>query len=137
LPLPVITCHLLGTWLLFCLPPAARANDSQINFDRDIRPILSNNCFKCHGPDEKQRKAHLRLDRREGALAELKSGNRAIVPGKKEESALVVRITAVEPEERMPPPASGKMLTAEQIELLKRWVEEGAEYRDHWSFVPL
>src|SRR5437879_3442587 len=116
--LSTITCPLLGAGLLFCLPPAARANDARINFDRDIRPILSNNCFKCHGPDEKQRKAHLRLDRREGALAELKSGNRAVVPGKKEESALVARITAAESEERMPPPASGKILTSGQIELL-------------------
>lgn len=135
--LSVIACNLLSGCFLLGLPQAARANDSRINFDRDIRPILSNNCFKCHGPDEKQRKAHLRLDRREGSLAELKSGNRAIVPGKQAESALVARITAVEPEERMPPPSSGKILTAEQIDLLKRWVEEGAEYREHWSFVPV
>src|SRR5438132_4125509 len=92
---------LLGAWSLLWLPPAVRANDSRINFDRDIRPILSNNCFKCHGPDEKQRKAGLRLDRREGVLIELKSGNRAVVPGKNDDSALVARITAAEPEERM------------------------------------
>src|SRR6266849_3756776 len=110
------TITLLGVWA-FCLPIAVRADESRINFDRDIRPILSNNCFKCHGPDEKQRKAHLRLDHREAALAELKSGNRAIVPGKKEDSALVARITSTEPEERMPPPASGKILSAEQVKL--------------------
>src|SRR5438445_953212 len=118
--LSTFACHFFGAWLSFGLPTAVRADESRINFDRDIRPILSNNCFKCHGPDEKQRKAHLRLDRREAALAELKSGNRAIVPGKKEDSALVARITATEPEERMPPPASGKILATQQIELLKR-----------------
>src|SRR5579871_6036093 len=128
--LATLICLLLG------LPLAVRAETGQINFDRDIRPILSNNCFKCHGPDEKQRKAGLRLDRRDGIVAELRSGNRAVVPGKSAEIALVARITATEPEERMPPPASGKTLSPEQINLLKRWVEEGAEYKEHWSFVP-
>jgi hypothetical protein len=129
-------CSLTGG-LLLCLPAAARAEDGRINFDRDIRPILSNNCFKCHGPDHKQRKAGLRLDLREGALAELKSGNRAIVPGKPEDSALAARITAADPQERMPPLSSGKKLSQEQVQLLIKWVEEGAEYRDHWSFIPL
>src|SRR5215472_4048442 len=109
LPLiPVIACQLIGDCVLFCLPQAARAEDPRINFDRDIRPILSNNCFKCHGPDAKQRKAGLRLDRRDGALGELKSGNWAVVPGKRKESALVARITAADPHERMPPASSGK-----------------------------
>src|SRR5205814_9869498 len=107
--------QLVGGLFLLCLPQTARADGARINFDRDIRPILSNNCFKCHGPDHKQRKAGLRLDSREGALAELKSGNRAIVPGKREESALVARITAGDPQERMPPPSSGKKLTPEQV----------------------
>jgi hypothetical protein len=128
---------LIGSWFFLTLPPAARTEDTRINFDRDIRPILSNNCFKCHGPDEKHRRAKLRFDRRDGALAELKSGNRAVVPGKLAESSLVARITAANPEERMPPPSSGKTLNQGQIELLKRWIDEGAEYRDHWSFIPL
>jgi hypothetical protein len=128
---------LIAGLCLLGLPQAARADNGRINFDRDIRPILSNNCFKCHGPDHKQRKAGLRLDCREGALGELKSGNRAVVPGKRDESALVARITAADAQERMPPPASGKKLSQEQIKLLKQWVEEGGEYRDHWSFVPL
>src|SRR5579871_3495069 len=109
--LATLICLLLG------LPLAVRAETGRINFDRDIRPILSNNCFKCHGPDEKQRKAGLRLDRRDGIVAELRSGDRAVVPGKSADSALVARITATEPEERMPPPASGKTLSPEQINL--------------------
>jgi hypothetical protein len=135
--LSLTVCQFIGAVCLLDLPQTARADGNRINFDRDIRPILSNNCFKCHGPDHKQRKAGLRLDSREGVLAELKSGNRAVVPGKREESALVARITAADPQERMPPLSSGKKLAPEQIELLKQWVEEGAEYRDHWSFVPL
>jgi hypothetical protein len=135
--LSFVAGYLISGWLLFSLPLTVQADDARINFDREIRPIFSNTCFKCHGPDAKQRKAHLRLDRHEGMLAELKSGNRAVVPGKSAESALVARITAADPEERMPPPASGKKLSPEQIELLKRWVDEGAEYREHWSFLPL
>src|SRR5690348_9701467 len=111
--LPLTFCQLIGGCYLFCLPLAARADEARINFDRDIRPILSNNCFKCHGPDQKQRKAGLRLDRREGALGGLNSGNRALVPGKREESALVARITAADPQDRMPPPSSGRKLTPE------------------------
>src|SRR5438270_6358729 len=120
--LSVAVYYWIAGCFLLCLPPVVGANDGRINFDRDIRPILSNNCFKCHGPDAKQRKAGLRLDRAEAALAELKSGNRAIVPGKRAESALVGRITATDAEEKMPPPSSGKKLTPEQIDLLKRWI---------------
>jgi hypothetical protein len=112
----------------------AQADDSPVNFDRDIRPILSNNCFKCHGPDEAKRQAGLRLDTMEGERTQLKSGQRAVVPGKTGESALVARITAVDPGERMPPPSTGKVLSVEQIALLKRWIDEGAEWRPHWSF---
>jgi hypothetical protein len=133
--LPLAICPLISGFFLFALPEPVRAE--RINFDRDIRPILSNNCFKCHGPDHKQRKAGLRLDCREGMLGELKSGDRAVVPGKTKESALVARITAADPEERMPPPSSGKKLNPEQIQLLVRWIEEGADYREHWSFLPL
>src|SRR6476659_9872369 len=93
---------------------------SKIDFNRDIRPILSENCFVCHGPDEGQRKAKLRLDTRDGALAKLRNGGHAIVPGKRGESSLVQRILAEDASQRMPPPKSNKKLTAVQIDLLKR-----------------
>ena len=82
--------------------------DDEIDFSRDILPLLSNNCFQCHGPDEEQREAELRLDVRERALAELESGAIAIVPSKSQASAVVERITAEDESERMPPPDSGK-----------------------------
>src|SRR2546426_5215394 len=98
-----------------------------VDFNRDIRPIFSENCYACHGPDGEKRKAGLRLDRKEGALAELKSGNRAIVPSEVVNSALIARITASDEDERMPPLKTGKHLTAAQIDLLRRWIAEGAE----------
>jgi mono/diheme cytochrome c family protein len=115
--------------------PAERAvAETPVDFHRDIRPILSETCFQCHGPDEKQRKAHLRLDTKDGAFAEL-DGHFAIVAGKPEESHLVQRITAKDPKERMPPPKTGKKLSPEQIELIRRWVEQGAKWSSHWSFI--
>jgi len=113
------------------------AADPPIDFNRDIRPILSNRCHKCHGPDEKQRKGGtdgLRLDRREGATADL-GGYAAIVPGNLEKSALVQRITSRDPDERMPPKETGKSLSPREIDLLKRWVAQGAPYAAHWSYV--
>src|SRR5690606_29832105 len=107
-----------------------------VQYNRDIRPILSDKCFACHGPDAKTRKAELRLDEAEGAVAALKSGGHAIVPGNADESALVARIFTEEAGSLMPPPESKKSLTQEQKALLKRWVEEGAEYEPHWAFAP-
>jgi hypothetical protein len=101
-----------------------------IQFNRDVRPILSENCFACHGHDKNQRKAKLRLDVREVALE-----REAIVPGKPAESKLVEHIFATDPEEIMPPPKSGKKLTQAQKELLKQWVAGGAEYEPHWSYI--
>jgi Protein of unknown function (DUF1553)/Protein of unknown function (DUF1549)/Planctomycete cytochrome C len=101
----------------------------RVDFNRDVRPILSENCFRCHGPDEKQRKAKLRLDSRDGALAKVVVSNQ---PGKSE---FVRRILAENNSERMPPADSGKKLSAAQIDVLKRWVEQGAEYKGHWAFV--
>ncbi len=86
-----------------------------MNFARDVRPILSDNCFACHGPDDKARKAGLRLDTKEGAFAKLKSGGLAIVPGKPDESELIFRIESDDPELHMPPKKSGKQLTADQV----------------------
>ncbi len=116
---------------------SAATDDARVNFNRDIRPILSNNCFKCHGFDEKQRQGGLRLDTMDGQRAERKSGRHAVVPGKRAESMLVERISADDPAARMPPPASGKHLSESQIELLKRWIDQGADWQQHWSFVPV
>ena len=113
----------------------AFADDGRVEFNRDIRPILSDNCFACHGPDEKTRQAGLRLDVAEQAATKLSSGKTALVAGKLSESELVRRIVTDDPNERMPTADSGKHLTVAQIALLKRWVEQGAEYQGHWSFV--
>jgi mono/diheme cytochrome c family protein len=112
---------------------AARAGD--VDFNRDIRPILSRNCFDCHGPDSKQRKADLRLDTRAGAFADL-GGHLAFVPGKPNESEALRRMTAADPDERMPPSKTGKKPSPAQIELIRRWIAEGAKWSEHWSYVP-
>src|SRR5689334_6937755 len=99
------------------LDTAFADNTKPVDFNREIRPILSDTCFACHGPDENQRKAKLHFDTKEGAFA--KAG--VIMPGKSAESRLVKRITAKDPNAVMPPPDSGHKLTDKQIELLKRW----------------
>lgn len=115
------------------LTHAARAQ--QIEFNRDIRPILSENCLQCHGPDRGQRKAGLRLDVQASALADMGEGA-AVVPGKPGGSLLVKRINEENRSKRMPPAKSGRKLTARQIDLLTRWIEQGAIYQQHWSFIP-
>ena len=105
----------------------------KVEFNRDIRPILSDRCYYCHGPDEKTQKADLRLDTREGALAD-----GAIVPGKPEKSELFYRITTHDEDDIMPQPKAKKpKLDAQEIALFKRWIEEGAEYQGHWAFEPV
>jgi hypothetical protein len=112
--------------------PAVAAVPETIRFNRDVRPILSNNCFYCHGPDPKHREADLRLDTADGALA------MAVVPGKPDESPLIERVTSHDDDTRMPPPASKKgKLTEEQVAILRRWIEQGAKYEGHWAFLPL
>ena len=106
------------------------------DFNRDIRPILSDKCFACHGFDEKERKADLRLDTREGAFADL-GGYAALVPGDLEKSEAWYRIITEDEDDLMPPPKMHKPLTAREKELIKEWIEEGAEYRTHWSYAPL
>ena len=106
----------------------------RVLFNRDIRPILSDNCYACHGNDSTKVKAKLRLDLRASALGPAKSGLRAIVPGKPEESELVTRIFTPDADDVMPPHESPKRLTEEQKELLRRWVAEGAEYQGHWAY---
>ncbi len=115
---------------------AAAATAAPLSFNRDIRPILSNNCYQCHGPDSAARKAKLRLDREADSRAERKGGTRAIVPGNLTESELIYRITTDDADEKMPPADSHRKLTLKQIETLKQWVKEGGKYERHWSFIP-
>ena len=105
-----------------------------IEFDRDIRPILSEHCFTCHGPDAGKLKAGLRMDRKESVFSRLESGTTPVVAGKLVESELIRRIAAENRDEVMPPPDEGKALTKKQIDTLTRWVLEGAKWTDHWSF---
>lgn len=132
--------RLIALNLCLCLAAnlfAAEPTAPKIDFNRDIRPILSNQCAKCHGPDAKERKGGtdgLRLDVRDDAIADL-GGYAAIVPGHPEKSALVERINSRDDDNRMPPKGSGKKLTPREIELLSRWIKEGAPYAQHWSYV--
>lgn len=113
---------------------AAAKEKGRIEFNRDVRAVLSDNCFACHGPDEKQRKAKLRFDVKEEAFKPAKSGDLAIVPGDLKKSQLIARITSTDPDEIMPPPKTGKKLTPAQIDLLKRWIAEGASWQTHWAY---
>jgi mono/diheme cytochrome c family protein len=113
------------------------AEGRAIDYNWDVRPILSENCFSCHGPDAKARRAGLRLDTAEGASAALtgRTERHAIVPGKPDESELVRRITAPTPALRMPPSATNKTLTDPQIDVLRAWIQQGAVYQPHWAFI--
>ncbi len=114
---------------------ADAADDTTPRFNRDIRPILSEHCFKCHGFDPKQRKAGLRLDERAGATMKLESGEIAIVAGNADASELLRRLNHTDPDERMPPQDTGKVVSPEEITLLRQWIESGAEFEPHWAFV--
>ncbi|WP_397569888.1 PSD1 and planctomycete cytochrome C domain-containing protein [Schlesneria sp. T3-172] len=115
--------------------PWATAAEDHLQFDRDIRPILSDKCFRCHGPDAATREANLRLDREDDAKAN-RDGHSAIIPGRLDESELIRRIETEIVEQRMPPTASGKSLSVEEIDRLRRWVAQGAEWSQPWSAVP-
>jgi hypothetical protein len=108
----------------------------QVSFNRDIRPILSRQCFPCHGPDAKVRKAELRLDQRSDAVAD-RGGYAAIVPGKAASSEVLIRVLSDNPAERMPPAKLGKRLTGRDVQLLRDWIDQGAKYQNHWAFEPL
>ncbi len=108
-----------------------------LNFDRDIRPILSEHCYTCHGPDAAKLQAGLRLDLKKSALGRLESGTTAVVAGQPQESELVRRINSPDPDELMPPGEMGKPLSTDQIAALTRWIQEGANWSDHWSFQQL
>jgi hypothetical protein len=115
--------------------PGKGQGSTKVDFARQVRPILAENCFECHGPDPRGRKGKLRLDRRDGLVAD-RGGYAVLVPDRPEESELIVRITSDSADEQMPPPDSRRSLTKEQIELLRRWVAEGAAWSEHWAFVP-
>lgn len=112
------------------------ADNADIDFSRDVLPLLSDNCFKCHGPDEANRESGLRLDNHASALVTLDSGNAAIVPGDSDQSELFRRISSSDADVKMPPPDSGKTLTDNQIALIKKWIADGAEWSGHWAFQP-
>jgi mono/diheme cytochrome c family protein len=115
----------------------ASAAGPAVDYNWDVKPILSDNCFRCHGPDEKSRRAGLRLDNPDSAYAALsgRTERHAIVPGDAEHSELVKRITADTPAVRMPPASTNKTLTPQQIETLKQWIEQGAKYKPHWAYI--
>lgn len=134
------TFFVLGFVVVHAADPARETVDSlpaDIRYNEHIRPILSDRCFYCHGPDDKHREANLRLDTREGAIAD-RDGVIAIVPGKPGESELFARATSHDEDAVMPPPSSKKArLTPTELALLKKWIEAGAPYEEHWAFLPL
>jgi len=128
-PVPLLAA-ILATPVLAAEPPLP----AKIEFNRDVRPILSDTCFKCHGFDPKHREGGRRFDLREAALAEI-DGVRAIVPGNLKASEAHLRLHTTDPDDQMPPPKSGKKLTARQIAILDKWIEQGAEYQDFWAYI--
>jgi hypothetical protein len=130
----------VGLAALLCLAATLQAfagelvAGQRLDFNRDIRPILSDRCFACHGPDAEDRQAGLRLDDRAAAVAALQSGGTAIVPGKPEASEIIARVTNTDPDVIMPPPHVNKPVTPAEADILRRWITEGAEYRGHWAF---
>ena len=122
-----------GVFLLSLFPLLAKPT---VDFTRDVRPLLSEYCFHCHGPDKSTREAKLRLDTQEGAHRDL-GGYAALVAGKPAESELVLRINSSDKEEIMPPPKTGKVLSPEQRKIIEAWIAQGGEYEEHWSFRPI
>jgi len=110
------------------------ANAGSVQFNRDVRPILKEHCFRCHGPDASARKSDLRSERRDGATQPARSGDIAVAPGKPDQSELIVRITSADKDDMMPPEKSGQRLSSAEVETLRKWVLEGAPYEKHWAF---
>lgn len=133
----VIACVAISSSTVLAEKPSAPGKPAvDVDFNRDIRPILSKNCFHCHGPDEGTRETDLRLDQRTSAIAKLDSDTHAIVPQNAEQSELFQRIISSDESTVMPPPDVGEKLTAAQIAKIKAWIEQGAPYARHWSFIP-
>ncbi|MFM7593600.1 MAG: c-type cytochrome domain-containing protein, partial [Isosphaeraceae bacterium] len=125
--MPAKTNLAIGVLVLAILPET----QAEVRFNRDVRPILAEFCLSCHGPDDKNREADLRLD----VAAEARK--KSLVPGNPEKSRLYRRITSTDPELVMPPLESKKSLSAAQVQTLKQWIAEGARFEDHWSFEPI
>jgi mono/diheme cytochrome c family protein len=128
----VVSCSCLVATAVALRAQDKPAGAAAVSFNREILPILSNNCFACHGPDEKARKTKFHFDTEDGAFA--KRG--VIEPGNAGESMLIDRVTSTDPDERMPPPETGHTLTEKQIDLLRRWIDQGAKWDAHWAYVP-
>ena len=127
----------LAAFVVCAASSRAAVEPAAVKFNRDVRPILSENCFACHGPDKNKRKADLRLDTKEGLFGKARERHAGRPRRAWQERADPSRITSSDPDEMMPPAKSKKpRLTAEQVDVLKRWVEQGAEWEPHWSFVP-
>ncbi len=140
-PACVRLCSLSGSLVIgfaLCFGWSARGlaggPDDPVDFRRDVLPILAENCYACHGPDAKARKAKLRLDQKQEAL---RTVDPVIVAGKRGESAVYERVSSHDPDEKMPPPQSGHSLTAKQVETLGRWIDQGAKWQGHWAYEPL
>lgn len=129
------TATVLALACIFVISQTSLGEEKLVGYRHDILPILSDRCFKCHGPDSASRQAGLRLDRFEDATAALNSGAKAIVPGDLSHSAIIDRIMSTDADTTMPPPDSGKVLSAAEKELLRKWIEQGAKYEKHWAFV--
>jgi len=134
LPIVVLGATFVSVFAAEKNKPPQTSAEARIDFNRDIRPILSNNCFFCHGPDQAHREADLRLDTKAGAF-DVTDGSAALVPGNLKESALIQRILATDVDERMPPADTGKTLKPKEIELIKQWVRQGAEWQEHWAYL--
>ena len=126
--------HFLSALALVVATSSSQA--AEIDYARDIQPILSEHCFHCHGPDENKREAEMRLDTREGALAKSDKHATAIVPGDPAVSEMIRRLTTTDPDDIMPPPDQHKPVNSAQVKLLREWIKQGAPYSAHWSFVP-
>ncbi len=127
-PIYLLVNRFFAIWLLVACPLSLSAEE--VDFDRDIRPILSENCFFCHGPDANQRQADLRLDTKDDAMSIIATGDRA-------SSELFARIVSTDPDELMPPPDSNRKLTKDQIEKIGQWIDKGADWTTHWAYRPL
>ena len=134
---PVVLLIGAGWFVLRAEAPSEDAVPETVDFNQHIRPILSTNCYVCHGPDISTREAGLRLDIRDSAIVRLESGAIAVVPGNHEESELIRRVLSTNPDDQMPPSSVKKTLSAYEVNLLKRWIDQGAEWKKHWSLEPV